>query len=171
MNKLYLWDLAGQYQTLMASLVECDELAPEVLQQIEAMEGALQEKLIGCAHVVMNMESAAMAIQDAAAKQQARGQRLAERAKQLRQYMLSHARATGIKRIEHTDFVLKIVNNTPSVIIDDPRQIPASFMRTPEPEPPPQPVPDKPALAKALKEGIEVPGAHLFRGQRIDISL
>jgi hypothetical protein len=153
------------------ALLESDEIAAESMRDtIEALEGELEEKLIACAHVVLNLESAAVAIEDAAAKQQARAARLKKRAESLRAYMLFHAQCVGMKPIEHTDFVLKLVNNTPSVIIDDAKQIPSEFMRTPEPEPPPVPVPDKPKIAAALKADIEVPGARLLRGQRIEIS-
>lgn len=171
MNSLALWELSSQHQAL-ATLMESDDLPGEVIRDtIESLEGDIHFKAVGCGHVIMNLEAASIAIADAAAKQLVRSQRLAKRAASLRAYLQFHLEVCGISKIEHTDFVLRLVNNTPSVIIDDPRQIPVEFMRTPEPEPPPQPVPDKPALAKALKEGIEVPGAHLFRGQRIDISL
>lgn len=171
MSALHLWQLSAQYSSLM-QLMESEELAPEQIKDtIEAIEGELEAKLINCGYVVLNLESAAIAIKNAAAKQMVRAERLAKRADSLRAYMLFHAQCVNMKPIEHTDFVLRLVNNTPSVVIDDPRQIPASFMRTPEPEPPPQDVPDKQAIAKALKQGIEVPGAHLYRGQRIELQL
>ena len=170
MSRLHLYELASQYQSLMA-LLESDEIPAESMRDtIEALEGELEEKLIACGHVVLNLESAAIAIKNAAAKQIARAERLAKRAESLRAYMLFHAQCVGMKPIEHTDFVLRLVNNTPSVIIDDAKQIPSEFMRTPDPKPSPQPVPDKELLAKALKSGIEVPGAHLLRGQRIEIA-
>lgn len=171
MSALHLWQLTAQYSSLM-QLMESEELAPEAIRDtIEALEGELEEKLIACGYVVLNLESAAVAIKNAAIKQAVRAERLAKRAESLRAYMLFHAQCVNMKPIEHTDFVLKLVNNTPSVIIDNPALVPAEFMHTPEPEPPPQPVPDKKLLAVALKEGKEVPGAHLFRGQRIEIAL
>ena len=171
MSNLHLWQLSERYSSLM-QIMESEEMPPEAIRDtVEALEGELEDKLVACGHVVLNLESAAIAIKNAAAKQLARSERLAKRAESLKAYMLFHAQAVNMKPIEHTDFVLKLVNNTPSVIIDDPRQIPAEFMRTPEPEPPPQPVPDKQAIARALKQDIEVPGAHLLRGQRIEISV
>jgi len=170
MSRLHLYELAAQHQSLMA-LLESDEIPAESMRDtIEALEGELEDKLIACAHVVLNLESAAIAIKNAAAKQMARAERLAKRAESLRAYMLFNAQCVGMKPIEHTDFVLRLVNNTPSVIIDNQLLIPPEFMRTPEPLPPPADVPDKAAIAKALKADIEVTGAHLLRGQRIEIA-
>jgi hypothetical protein len=36
--------------------------------------------------------------------------------------------------------------------------------------PPPPPTPDKTLISKALKDGYEVPGCRLVRGQRLDIA-
>lgn len=172
MSALYLWQISMQHQSLMA-LMESDDLPPDAIRDtLEALEGELQDKLISCGHVVLNLESAAIAIQNAAAKQQARAERLLKRAENLRAYMLLHAMATGMtKPIETEDFVLRLKNNTPSVIIDNPAFIPMEFKRTPEPEPPPVAVPDKAKIAAVLKADIEVPGAHLHRGQRMEIAI
>jgi hypothetical protein len=47
----------------------------------------------------------------------------------------------------------------------DAAQVPAEFMK--QPEPPPA-APDKTAIKAALKAGTDVPGARLVRGQRLE---
>jgi hypothetical protein len=54
------------------------------------------------------------------------------------------------------------------VSIFDEKQIPAEFMRTPEPKPP-VPVPNKKAIAEAIKAGIDVPGAKIVKSDRLEI--
>ena len=66
MSALHLWQLSAQHSSLM-QLIESEELAPEVIKDtIEALAGELEGKLISCAHVVLNLESAATAITTAA---------------------------------------------------------------------------------------------------------
>ena len=60
--------------------------------------------------------------------------------------------------------ILAVRDNPPSVVIDG--EVPAEFMRQPDPPPP---VADKKAIGEALKAGREIPGAHLSRGQRLEI--
>lgn len=72
----------------------------------------------------------------------------------------------GVQKIDCPHFAIKVAADPPSVVIDDERQVPAEFIRQPEP-PPPQP--DKKAIAEALKAGQDIPGARLVRGKRLDI--
>jgi hypothetical protein len=72
----------------------------------------------------------------------------------------------GVQKIECPHFALTIKKNPAGVEIFEPSLIPASFMRQPEPPPP---APDKKAIAEAIKEGREVPGAMLAQGTRLDI--
>lgn len=169
MSALHLWELSAQFSSLM-QLMESEDLPPETIRDtIESLEGDLEAKMIGTAHVILNLESAAVAIQNAAAKQQARAERLAARATSLRAYLTFHAQAIGLKKkIECEDFVISLRNNPQSVVVDDETKIPIHYFV--QPPAPPKRL-DKVAVSKDLKAAIDVPGAHLVQNQRIDISL
>lgn len=83
-------------------------------------------------------------------------------------YLLQNMQASGTSKIEAIDgsFKASIQNNPPSVIIDDESLLPADYMRTPVTPPP---APDKKAILLAIKNGIEVSGAHLQSTQRVVI--
>lgn len=80
----------------------------------------------------------------------------AEHAKRVRQALLDamvEAGAPGIRTQHHT---IGWAEGAPSVKITG--EIPARFMRTPEP------IPDKAEIKAALKQGLPVPGAMLSNG-------
>ena len=65
---------------------------------------------------------------------------------------------------------IKLRDNPPRVVIDDESEIPFDLFVIDPPPPAPPPRPDKPAIGKLLKAGSEVAGAHLERGQRLEMA-
>lgn len=166
-----LYELTAQYRSLEALEVS-EDLPPEVIRDtLEGLTGELQDKATNVALFIRNLESTADAIDEAAETMRKRGARLRERAQSLQQYLLLNMQMCGITKIESPFFTLAVKNNPPSVIISDEEAIPAEYMVTPEPPPPPAKRPDKKAIAAAIKDGKEVPGAYTERFQRLEIAL
>jgi hypothetical protein len=166
-----LYELSAQYRAL-EKLESSDDLPADVIRDtLEGLEGQLQEKATNVALFCRNLESTADAIDEAAERMRMRGTRLRKRAQSLQQYLLFHMQAAGISKVESPFFTLQVKLNPPAVVIDSENLIPAKFMRTPEPLPPPKPTPDKAAIAKAIKAGEEVPGAHTEQYQRLEIKV
>jgi hypothetical protein len=96
----------------------------------------------------------------------ARAKAARKRAEWLREYVRGAMEHTGIERIECPHFRMTLRANPEAVDVFDAGQVPAQFMR--QPEPPPA-APDKTAIKQALKDGVDVPGARLVRGQRLEV--
>lgn len=166
-----LYELTAQFKSLEL-LESSEDLPPEVIRDtLEGLEGQLQDKATNVGLFIRNLESVADAIDTAAETMRLRGARLRKRAQSLQDYLLFNMQATGITKIESPYFTLAVKNNPPTVVIDSENLIPAEFMRTLPPPPPPEPVPDKAAIARAIKAGVEVPGAHAESRQRLEIKL
>lgn len=166
-----LYELTAQYRALEA-LEGSEDIPPEVIRDtLEGLEGELQAKATNVGLFIRNLESTADAIDEAAETMRLRGKRLRDRAQSLQQYLLLNMQATGITKVESPFFTLQVKKNPPTVIIDSENLIPAKYMRTPEPPPPPKAVPDKEAIKKAIKTGVEVPGAHTEQFDRLEITL
>lgn len=79
-------------------------------------------------------------------------------------YLLVQLLRVGIHEIESPEFVIRVRDNPPKVILDDENAVPASFRRE-----------EilisirKDDLRKALLDGQAVPGAHLERDKRLVI--
>lgn len=161
-----LYKIADDYLVAMNRLQDMEIDEQTIADTLEGMAGELEVKATNVAMFVRNLEASADAIKSAEGDMAARRKAIENRAKRVKEYLQSQMTRTGITKIECPHFKLAIQDNPPSVVIDAESQIPAEFMKTPEPPPP---SPDKKAISDAIKSGKEVPGAHLERGQRLVI--
>lgn len=167
MNPVFeAFELAAHYRRLAESLAEQHE-DPQVIQDtLEGESGWLDEHLENLAKMVRNIEAADSGVlrtmEDLAARH-AGLQRAAERGRKLLMDLMQHAQRD---RVTTALFSIAIRKNPPAVVVDCVSALPASFLQMPEP---PAPVPDKKAIAASLKAGIDVPGAHLEQGMRVEI--
>jgi len=166
MTALTLYEIAAEYRQMVEALMATDNDAQTIADTIEGESYPLEVKAQNVAYAIKTLQANAEAIKGAEEAMAARRKAMENRAVNIREYLLQCMAVAGIQKIECPHFVIKIAANPPSVVIDDERQIPAEFIKTPEP-PPPQP--DKKAIGEALKSGVEIPGARLVRGKRVDI--
>ena len=158
MSSLTLYELAADYREAAEKLADLD-LPPEaVADTLEGLSGDLEVKASNVIMFARNCEALAAQIKDAEAQMAARRKALENRAAAMRDYCLRNMQAAGIQKIEGPMMRISIRANPASVEIFDERQIPPDYMRQPEPPPP---SPDKALIAKALKDGFDVPGAKL----------
>ena len=116
--------------------------------------------------IVRNLETTAEQIKIAEDQMAARRKFIEKRADYLRRYLKDGMLNAGISKIECPYFKLSIRDNPPSVVIDAPGLVPMEYWRRPDPPPL---EPDKRAIADAIKEGKDVPGARMTQGKRLDI--
>lgn len=161
-----LYKLADEFLEASQRMADFDLPEEAIHDTLEGLSGALELKATNVAMFVRNLEASAEAIKVAEGEMAARRRAIENRAKRIRSYLQEQMTRTSITKIECPYFKLAIRDNPPSVVIDAESQIPVEFMRIPDPPPP---SPDKKAIADALKAGKEVPGAHLERGQRLEI--
>lgn len=90
------------------------------------------------------------------------------RSEWLRQYLQAHMKVCGITDIKSDDGTFKAslaLERDESVEIWDESQLPINYLR----EIPAKTEPDKRLIAKAMKDGFDVPGAKLVRKDRLTI--
>lgn len=161
-----LYTLATEYRAAADKLADLDMDAQTVADTLEGMAGDLQAKGVSVVMVARGMEAMAASIKAAEAEMAERRKKLEKRAEWLREYVRGAMEHTGIKKIECPHFVISLRANPEAVDVFDAAQVPAQFMRQPEPPPP---AVDKTAIKAALKAGEDVPGARLVRGQRLEV--
>jgi hypothetical protein len=161
-----LYQLAELYRDAEQTLADTDLPENVIADTLEGLSGTLQIKSTNVAMVMRNMEATVEAIDKAIADMTHRKKVIQNRADNLRAYLKQCMETAGITKIECPHFVLAIKKNPPKVVIDDAESVPADFMRIPEL---PAPEIDKKSIADALKSGIDVPGARLESGTRLDI--
>lgn len=162
-----LYELAGEYHQAAVTLSNMDMDEQTIADTLEGLSGALEEKAKNVAFFVRNLESTAEQIKLAEKQMADRRKAMENRAERIREYLKTNMELAGITQIECPHFKLSIKKNPPSVVIDAESQIPADYMTQPVAPPP---APDKKLIAQAIKDGFEVPGAHLETGKtRLDI--
>jgi len=166
MTSTALFVLANKYLDAARTLADLDMDPQTVADTLEGLSGDLEVKATNVAMFARNLEASAEAIKGAEAQMAARRKAIENRAANVREYLKAQMERTGITEIASPYFKLAIRKNPPSVVIDAASQIPAEFMRTPEPPPP---APDKKAIGAAIKAGKEVPGAHAESSTRLEI--
>lgn len=151
-----LYELSKEYQEL-ARLAEDgdDDLAVAVSDTMQAIEGEFQEKGKALAIVTLNMDGDIEAIQAQIDRLSERKRVMVNRKESLKEYLRTNMEASGITKITHPLFTITLGKGKPIVVIDEEGKIPDKFMNTKVTS-----VPSKVDIAKAIKEGKKVPGAH-----------
>lgn len=161
-----LYALSAEYRAAAEKLADMEIDEQTLADTLESLSGELEAKATNVAFVIRNTQALAASIKDAETQMAARRKALESRAERLTKYLLDNMQACGMQKIESPYFALTVKSNPPSVVIDEPGLIPDEFMRLPAPPPP---SPDKTMIAKVLKAGHDVPGAHMTQGYRIEI--
>lgn len=162
MTALYV--ISQEYSRASAILADLDLDPQTVADTLEGLAGDFETKATAVAMFSRNLEATAAQIKEAEGQMAARRKAMEARADGLRRYLLACMQQTGIQKIESPHFRMSVRDNPAAVDVFDQAQIPAEFMRQPEP-----PTPDKTAIKEALKAGHDVPGARLTQSQRLEI--
>jgi len=168
MTSIALYQLTDQYQALMHQLDGLDLDAQTIADTIEAsgLTDSIQDKAQGVEMVARAATQYVPAIDAEIARLQALKASRERVAQGLRDYLKRNMEAMGIDKIECPFFKITIAKNPAAVDIFDPLSLPAVYMVVPEPKPA---MPDKKAIAAAIKAGQEVPGARMIQGTRLKV--
>lgn len=154
MSKLY--DLTGEYLQLQEMVADDDIPAEAIADTLDAISGEISQKAEKILHVVANTDSHIDAISAEIDRLSARRKVLQNSKERIKDYLRSNMEACGIKKIECDLFTITCVKGRATAIIDDEDLLPDDMVKVVT-----KISPDKAAITAALKEGKDVPGAHL----------
>lgn len=165
MTNIALYELATEFRAVADQLADLDLPQEVVADTLESISQPLEQKATNVAAFCRNLESAAEQIKAAEGEMAKRRKAIENRAASLRAYLLTNMQRCGITKIESPYFRIAVRDNPESVTIDDENAIPDDYKR----EIPARYEPDKSLIKSAIKDGYQIPGAHLTRGQRLEI--
>ena len=157
-----LYKLTEGYQLALEELKDLDDEA--VVDTLDAMKDTIQVKSTNVAKFIGNLEASATAIDTAMKNMAARKKVLLNKSKRIRDYLKKNMEINKIYKIECPEFVLKIVNNPPKVVLGDEDMIPNKYKSKQLTT-----TINKNEIKKALKNGQVVSGAKLESSTRLDI--
>lgn len=152
---------------LSKELIEVQELAldPEVPEQalmdtLDGIEGMFNDKAINIVHVITNSSSDIAAIDSEISRLTERKKHVQNAQTRLKEYLRINMEATGISKISSSLFTITLAKGRDVAIVDDQSALPDDYVRVKTTI-----APDKVAILNALKEGVDVPGAHMEKSQ------
>lgn len=161
-----LYALASEYEQIANKLMEMDLDEQTIADTLESVSGDLETKAVNVAMFIRNIESSAEQIKQAEKQMAERRKALENKATSVKQYLFDNMKRVEVTKIDSPYFSLTIKKNPPKLVIDDAGKIPTNMYIYPEP---PAPYPDNEAIKSALKNGVEIEGAHLEQGERLEI--
>jgi len=153
MTKLY--ELTGNIKALESMDLDAETLA----DSLEGITGEFEEKAKGILAFTENMNSDIDALSNEIKRLQHRKSVIENRKNRLREYLLHNMEASGINKIECPYFTASLRKGSESVEIESLESIPDEYVKVEVKE-----TPDKTAIKRDLKAGIEINGASLKRG-------
>jgi hypothetical protein len=151
-----LYQISKEFQELAVLAETADEdLAVAIHDTMGAIQAEFEDKGKAIAMLTLNIDGDLEAIQSQIDRLTERKRIINNRKESLKEYLRTNMEAAGISKISHPLFTISLGKGKPIVVIDSERDIPDDFMRTKVTS-----APDKAEIAKAIKEGVEVPGAH-----------
>lgn len=162
---LKLYEISADYLEAMEGLADMDDMSTEAIADtLEGIAGAWEDKALNVARYVRTLEAEASVIEDLKWRTEARFKSIAATAARLKAYLKAEMERTGL-RPKAADIAIRMQTNPPSVVVDDESLIPDGYFRT-------EIVRSmrRIEMAAAMKNGEQVPGAHLERTKRVVIS-
>ena len=160
-----LYDLVESYQNIQ-NLLDSEDVDKSALEMaLTVIETEIKAKAQNVAIIVRGLESDADIIKAEEKRLAERRKALENKATWLKGYLSDELDKAGLDKVKTHTFTIALQKNRPAVQINDEKAIPAAFL-TIIPE---QYVIDKKAIAAAIKDGQEVPGAELTQGKSLRI--
>jgi hypothetical protein len=160
-----LYEVAQEWRSLISALADAEgEVDEETEHALSLLEGELVDRVNAAAVGVRELEHIEAAYRAEAKRLQSRAQVAASGAERLKRYLLDALTVAGERKVETPLFAVARQANPPRVVVDDAAALPEQYVTTRVEQ-----VVDKKAVADALKDGLEIAGAHLERSEGVRI--
>jgi predicted nuclease with TOPRIM domain len=159
-KKVNLYELSANYQLIQTMIEDGQEGLSDTL---ESLNDAIENKAVGYAKIMKNLEAQAKAIKDEESRLSDRRKSLESNIKNLKQSLEQAMVQLDMKRIKTELFTFNIQKNPPSVEVLNDSVIPRTYFVEQDP------VLNKNAILADLKNGSEVPGVQIKQSEGLRI--
>lgn len=163
-----LFNLAKEYEELYDALLdsadeETGELDVDISKALETVQGTFKEKASATAIVSRELVNYKEDIDREIKRLQALKKHVERENERVRMYLSEALRAAGIESIKGVYANISF-RKSEQTVIDDESQLPEEYVKVKTTY-----IPDKEAIKKAIKSGVEVTGAHVETVQNLQI--
>lgn len=155
-----LYELSAAYQQIQTMIEDGQEGLADTL---ESLNDAIEDKAVGYAKVMKNLEAQAKAIKDEEARLADRRKSIENNVRRLRESLEQAMNDVGMKRIKTELFSFNIQKNPPSIEVLNDSVIPKGYFIEQEPKL------DRKAILQDLKDGKEIAGVEIKQSEGLRI--
>lgn len=158
-----LYELKENWETVYRMLEDADIDESMVFDTLESIEGEIEDKAVGYAKLIKNLEADVPALKAEADRLTLKARARGNKAKLLKLKLEETMKNIGRFEIKTDLFDFKIQKNPPSVEVLDMNLIPDMYKIPQEPKL------DKKAILNDVKNGIDVKGCEIRQGEGLRI--
>jgi hypothetical protein len=155
-----LRDISQEFMEVMDLASDADIPAQALKDTLDGIEGMFNDKAIRIVHVIANSDSDIAAIDEEIKRLSARKKSISNGKERLKDYLRDNMEATGINKIPCPLFTITLAKGRDIAVVDDIDKLDCDLLRVKTTIDP-----DKVEILKRLKEGEDVPGAHLEKSK------
>jgi hypothetical protein len=160
-----LYELSTIYSHLQAEIEDGEpDAVATALAKIDTIADVFEDKAKQIGFLIKNLQAFETAVEAEAEAMAARAKATKARVASIKEYLRCNMASAGVKKIECSQFKIALRDNPPKVNIVG--QVPAEYMRQPEPPPP---EPDKKKILEDWKQGVVIDGVEVTIGNRVEI--
>jgi seryl-tRNA synthetase len=149
-----LYEISSEFQKVVDLIENCDEMSPELIEQLNAVSDNDSAKVINVAAYIKNLEAESISMQIYLNNMRDRQDRVEKRIESLKEYLKYNMDLLKLNKVESPEFDVQLRANSYSLDLFDQASIPKEYFKVKETV-----SISKQDIIKDLKVGCEVPGA------------
>lgn len=149
-----LYEISNEFQKIVDLIENCDEMTPELIEQLNAVSDSASAKVLNVAAVIKNMEAESEGMQNYINNMRSRQDTVEKRIESLKEYLKYNMDILKLNKVESPEFDVQLRANQYSLDLFDQALVPKEYIRVKETV-----SISRADIIKDLKVGCDVPGA------------
>ncbi len=149
-----LYEISNEFQKIVDLIENCDEMSPELIEQLNSVSDNASAKVINVAAYIKNLEVQSNGMDDYIKSMQERQSKIEKRIESLKEYLKYNMDLLKLNKVESPEFDVQLRANQYSLDLFDQSLVPKEYLRVKEVV-----SISRVDIAKDLKVGCDVPGA------------
>jgi len=149
-----LYEISSEFQKVVDLIENCDEMSPELIEQLNAVSDNASAKVLNVAAYIKNLEAESASMDSYINNMQDRQLKITKRIESLKDYLKYNMDILKLTKVESPEFDVQLRANQYSLDLFDQTAIPKEYIKTKETV-----TISRQDIIKDLKVGCDVPGA------------
>lgn len=149
-----LYEISSEFQKVVDLIENCDEMSPELIEQLNAVSENASAKVINVAAYIKNLEAQAHSMEDYIKNMSERCAKVEKKIVSLKDYLKHNMDILKLNKVESPEFDVQLRANSFSLDLFDQASLPKEYLRVKETV-----TISRQDIIKDLKVGCDVPGA------------